>query len=50
MYYADMVGVANVYADVARFHKEHGYWWQPAPLLEKLAKEGRSFASLQAGN
>lgn len=49
MYFADTVGVSNVYSDVVRFHREQGFWWQPAPLLEKLAKEGRSFASLQAG-
>jgi 3-hydroxyacyl-CoA dehydrogenase len=46
MYYADQIGVANVYEDVKRFHQEYGYWWTPAPLLEKLAREGRRFADL----
>jgi 3-hydroxyacyl-CoA dehydrogenase len=48
MYYADRIGLAQVCADVERFHAEHGYWWQPAPLLKELAREGRSFADWQA--
>ena len=50
MYLADRIGLANVCADIRRFHAEHGFWWQPAPLLERLAKEGKSFADLQAGS
>jgi 3-hydroxyacyl-CoA dehydrogenase len=46
MFYADTMGLDNVYADVKRFHERHGFWWQPAPLLEKLAREGRRFADL----
>ncbi len=48
MFYADTVGLANVYADVKRFHETHGYFWRPAPLLEKLAREGKRFADLAA--
>ncbi len=47
MFYADHVGLANVLADIRRFHAEHGFWWQPAPLLERLVKQGRTFADLQ---
>ena len=47
MYYADQVGLANVLADVKRFHAEHGFWWKPAPLLERLAREGRRFGDLR---
>ena len=48
MYYADQIGVANVYRDVQRFYEEYGYWWKPAPLLEKLAATNGRFADLQA--
>ena len=47
MYYADRVGLDKVLADIKRFHAEHGFWWQPAPLLERLVAEGRTFADLQ---
>jgi hypothetical protein len=30
------------------FRAKYGDFWTPAPLLEKLAKEGRTFASLGA--
>ncbi|MPW19578.1 3-hydroxyacyl-CoA dehydrogenase [Paraburkholderia sp. CNPSo 3157] len=43
MYYADQIGVANVYRDVKRFYDEYGYWWKPAPLLEKLAATNGQF-------
>lgn len=44
MYYADQIGLDNVYADVKRLHDEYGYWWQPSPLLKRLAEEGGHFA------
>ena len=37
MHYADEVGLTSVLASVKRFG------WQPAPLLVKLAAEGRKF-------
>jgi 3-hydroxyacyl-CoA dehydrogenase len=43
MFYADQVGLKKVYADVAAFHTSHGEPWAPAPLLERLAKEGKGF-------
>jgi 3-hydroxyacyl-CoA dehydrogenase len=44
MFYADTVGLDKVVAAIARFQKGyHGEQWQPAPLLVKLAKEGRKF-------
>jgi 3-hydroxyacyl-CoA dehydrogenase len=46
MYYADQIGLANVYRDIQRLHEEYGYWWKPAPLLEKLAAENGRFADL----
>ncbi|MGB3596522.1 MAG: 3-hydroxyacyl-CoA dehydrogenase NAD-binding domain-containing protein [Pseudomonas neustonica] len=46
MFYADAVGLDMVYAKICEFHEQHGAWWKPAALLEKLAKEGRKFADL----
>jgi 3-hydroxyacyl-CoA dehydrogenase len=42
--YGDTVGLKNVYARVHEFHKQYGHLWEPAPLLKRLAEEGRSFA------
>ena len=49
MFMADRIGLDKVLADIERFHAQDGYWWQPAPLLQKLVREGKTFADLQAG-
>ena len=46
MRYADHIGLKNIYNDMLEFKKEHGDQWTPAPLLEKLAKEGKGFKDL----
>ncbi|MCC8402344.1 3-hydroxyacyl-CoA dehydrogenase [Paraburkholderia sp. MMS20-SJTN17] len=46
MYYADQIGLANVYQDIKRLYEEYGYWWKPAPLLERLAAGNGRFADL----
>jgi 3-hydroxyacyl-CoA dehydrogenase len=44
MFYADTVGLDKVLAAIERFQKGYqGAQWKPAPLLVKLAKEGRRF-------
>jgi len=45
MLHADIVGLPNVVRSLRRFAAEPGAeaWWQPAPLLAKLADEGKSF-------
>lgn len=48
MQYADTVGVGKILADIKRFAEEDPHFWQAAPLLEKLAAEGRNFASLNS--
>ena len=48
MYFADSIGLDKVYADVARFHEAQGVWWEPAPLLARLAREGKTFADYDA--
>ena len=48
MFYADQVGLKQVLADVTTFHARHGEPWAPAPLLERLAKEGKGFRDFVA--
>ena len=45
MKYADLVGLDKVYARICEFEKQHGELWKPAPLLERLAKEGSTFTA-----
>ena len=46
MFWADLVGVRTIYEVMSRLADEHGEWLEPAPLLRRLAKEGRGFADL----
>ena len=47
MHYADSLGPSKIYDRICRYREtlgnEFGYW-EPAPLLEKLAKEGGKFS------
>ena len=46
MFYADTVGVKKVYDAILKYKDIVGAeYWTPAPLLEKLAKEGKGFYS-----
>jgi 3-hydroxyacyl-CoA dehydrogenase len=45
MWYADTVGLKQVRDRIREFHKRHGEFWEPAPLLTKLADQGETFAS-----
>ena len=49
MFLADRIGLEHVLADIRQLHAQNGYWWQPAPLLERLVQEGKCFADLQPG-
>ncbi|WP_313055334.1 3-hydroxyacyl-CoA dehydrogenase NAD-binding domain-containing protein [Pseudomonas lopnurensis] len=49
MFYADSVGLDKVLARVRELHARCGDWWKPAPLLERLAAEGRRFSDWQPG-
>ncbi|KUP91972.1 3-hydroxyacyl-CoA dehydrogenase NAD-binding domain-containing protein [Tritonibacter horizontis] len=46
MQYADTVGLEKILADVARFAREDDFLWQPAPLLQRLVAEGKTFGDL----
>lgn len=43
MWYAGEVGLKKVYDRVCEFHERHGDLWTPAPLLTRLAEEGKTF-------
>ena len=48
MFWADQIGLENILADIKGFQQEYGgAIWEPAPLLERLVAEGKTFASLQ---
>jgi 3-hydroxyacyl-CoA dehydrogenase len=49
MFYADTIGVATVYETMKALFEAHGEMLRPAPLLEELAKSGKSFADFQSG-
>ena len=48
MFYADAVGAEKIYTQICQYREtlgnEFGYW-EPAPLLEKLAREGGRFSA-----
>jgi 3-hydroxyacyl-CoA dehydrogenase len=46
MWYADTVGLDKVYRRISEFHQQHGKLWEPAPVLKRLAEEGKKFAEL----
>ena len=51
MHYADQVGLKNVYDKICEFRDRDGeQYWKPAPLLEKLAKQGKTFAEWGSEN
>ena len=49
MFYADTVGLKTIYERILEFRRTlDARYWEPAPLLEKLALAGSSFAAWQA--
>ena len=46
MFYADGVGLPKILSTVEAFKTAHGKAWEPAPLLARLARDGKTFASL----
>ena len=46
MHYADQYGLCNVVQAMRRFARnphDDASFWQPAPLIERLLAEGRTF-------
>ncbi|WP_340678718.1 3-hydroxyacyl-CoA dehydrogenase NAD-binding domain-containing protein [Paraglaciecola sp.] len=50
MQYADEIGLLTVYEAMCKYRDELGeygqHWFEPAPLLKKLAQQGKRFADL----
>jgi 3-hydroxyacyl-CoA dehydrogenase len=46
MFYGDLIGLPKVLAKMKEFQAAHGDAFKPAPLLEKLVAEGKSFRDL----
>ena len=44
--WADIVGLDALLADIQRYGETDPYFWQPAPLLEQLVAQGRTFDDL----
>src|SRR5579863_2389482 len=47
MWYADLVGLKQVYERVCDFERTHGENWRSATLLRRLAEEGKTFADFK---
>ena len=45
-YYADQIGLKNIVADLEKYAQKYGEHLAPAPLLKKLAEEGKGFKDL----
>jgi len=48
LYWADRVGVGTIHERIREWHARHGPRWTPAPLIERLARDGGCFADWQA--
>jgi 3-hydroxyacyl-CoA dehydrogenase len=48
MWYADTVGLKKVYERISDFQQRLGDWWEPAPLLQRLAEQGKTFAEFSS--
>jgi 3-hydroxyacyl-CoA dehydrogenase len=44
MWYADTIGLKKVCESIREFQQRLGNWWEPAPLLQRLAEEGETFS------
>ena len=50
MKHADMRGVKKIYDAVGKYRERYGdRYWTPAPLLEQLARQDKTFAAWSAG-
>jgi 3-hydroxyacyl-CoA dehydrogenase len=46
MFYADSIGLKEIYDAMSALHDQHGEWLKPAPLLAELAAAGKGFGDL----
>lgn len=47
--WADLTGLSEVLKDIETFAGTDAYFWQPAPLLQDLVRDGRCFDDLNKG-
>lgn len=46
MFHAGTVGLRHIYDRIREFEKELGERWKPAPLLQRLAAENKTFRTM----
>ena len=46
LHYADTIGAAELVARIRRYAAEDAHYWQVPPLLERMARDGTTFADL----
>jgi 3-hydroxyacyl-CoA dehydrogenase len=46
MFWADSVGLGEIYDKVCEYRESQGQFWEPSPLLTRLAKDRKSFSDL----
>ncbi len=49
MYWADGIGVGDVYRQIAAWHQRYGERWAPSPFLRHLAETGTPFREAKPG-
>ncbi len=49
MYWADSIGVQDVYAQIASWHQQYGARWAPSALLRRLAESNTPFREAKSG-
>jgi len=49
MYWADTIGVAEVYRQIQAWHQQYGERWAPSPLLRRLAETGTPLREAKPG-
>ncbi len=49
MYWADGIGVGEVYRQIQAWHQQYGERWAPAPLLRQLAESGTPLREAKPG-
>ena len=49
MFWADQIGVKDVFDQIQRWHQLYGARWAPSALLRRLAETGTSFKDAKVG-
>ena len=49
MYWADGIGVAEIYRQIRAWHQQYGERWAPSPFLHQLAETGTPLLEAKPG-